>query len=111
MLVRAIGILWFAPWLQPRINEKVRNDWTAPGGEVCIEMAKLLLCFLLVSALVLPALSQDKKQSNALESLVETERAFSRTSTEQGTRAAFVAFIAEDGILFRPTAVVGRKWK
>ncbi len=86
------------------------RELDGPAGEVCVEMTKLLLCFLLVSAFVLPALSQDKKQSDALKSLVETERAFPRTSTEQGTREAFVAFIGEDGILFRPTAVRGKKW-
>ena len=42
--------------------------------------------------------------------MVETERAFSRTSEEKGTRESFAEFIAEDGILFRPTAVLGKKW-
>ncbi len=42
--------------------------------------------------------------------MVETERSFSRMSEEKGTREAFAAFIAEDGILFRPTAVFGKKW-
>jgi ketosteroid isomerase-like protein len=42
--------------------------------------------------------------------MVETERAFSRTSEEKGTRESFVEFIADDGILFRPTPVFGKKW-
>jgi ketosteroid isomerase-like protein len=42
--------------------------------------------------------------------MVETERAFARMSEEKGTREAFAAFIADDGILFRPTAVSGKKW-
>jgi len=42
--------------------------------------------------------------------MVETERAFARTSAEKGTREAFAAFIVDDGILFRPTAVFGKKW-
>ena len=31
-------------------------------------------------------------------------------SEEKGTREAFTEFIADDGILFRPTAVFGKKW-
>jgi ketosteroid isomerase-like protein len=42
--------------------------------------------------------------------MVETERAFSRASEEKGTREAFTEFIADDGILFRPTPVFGKKW-
>ena len=34
--------------------------------------------------------------------MVDTERAFARMSEEQGTRPAFMAFIADDGILFSP---------
>ena len=42
--------------------------------------------------------------------MIETERSFSRMSEEKGTREAFAAFIADDGILFRPRAVIGKKW-
>ena len=42
--------------------------------------------------------------------MVGTERAFSRMSEEKGIREAFIEFIAEDGILFRPRAVLGKKW-
>jgi len=42
--------------------------------------------------------------------MVATERAFSRMSEEQGTRESFTEFIAEDGILFRPKPVFGKKW-
>jgi ketosteroid isomerase-like protein len=45
-----------------------------------------------------------------LMQMVDTERSFSRMSEEKGTRAAFAAFIADDGILFRPRAVTGKKW-
>ncbi len=40
-----------------------------------------------------------------LESLVATERAFSRRSVAEGTRAAFLAFFAEDGVNFSPGPV------
>jgi ketosteroid isomerase-like protein len=42
--------------------------------------------------------------------MVETEASFSRMSEEKGIREAFAAFIADDGILFRPHAVIGKKW-
>jgi ketosteroid isomerase-like protein len=57
-----------------------------------------------------PAAAQDKNRVNDLKSMVETERAFARMSEEKGTRESFVEFIAEDGTLFRPTAVFGKKW-
>lgn len=40
-----------------------------------------------------------------LASLVETERAFARTSLERGQHAAFLAFFADDGIVFNPHPV------
>ena len=73
-------------------------------------MRILLFPLLVICAFIAPVVAQNKSQVNALKSMVETERAFSRLSEEQGTREAFVKFIAEDGILFRPTAVPGKKW-
>ena len=60
--------------------------------------------------LFLPASAQRKETADALTQMVETERSFSRMSEEKGTREAFVAFIADDGILFRPRAVPGKQW-
>src|ERR1051326_226423 len=45
-----------------------------------------------------------------LQQMVQTEQAFSRMAAEKNTRDAFMAFIADDGLLFRPTAVNGKKW-
>jgi len=42
----------------------------------------------------------------AIDSMVEAERSFARLSAEQGMRAAFLAFIADDGIGFRPGPVL-----
>lgn len=44
----------------------------------------------------------------AVASLVEAERAFSRASESQGTRAAFLEFLARDAVVFRPAPVAGR---
>jgi ketosteroid isomerase-like protein len=42
--------------------------------------------------------------------MVLTEQWFSRMAAEKHTRDAFMTFIAEDGLLFRPGAVNGKKW-
>lgn len=47
---------------------------------------------------------------SALQSMVDAELAFAKMSEEQGTRPSFMAFIADDGILFRPRAVKGKQW-
>ena len=60
--------------------------------------------------LFLSAAAQKTEPANPLLQMVENERSFSRMSEEKGIREAFAAFIAEDGILFRPRAVVGKKW-
>lgn len=46
---------------------------------------------------------------HALDSLVQAERSFSATSVARGMRDAFLAFLADDGMLFRPFAVNGKK--
>jgi ketosteroid isomerase-like protein len=72
---------------------------------------KTLLTLLLISCFLCGVTAaQDKKQADDLKSMVDTERAFARMSQEKGTREAFAAFIADDGILFRPTPVLGKKW-
>ncbi len=55
-------------------------------------------------------LGQKQGTVSTLKSLVATEQAFSQAAADKGTREAFVHFIAEDGILFRPKAVKGKRW-
>lgn len=45
-----------------------------------------------------------------LQEMVKTEQAFSRMAAEKNTRDAFMAYIADDGLLFRNGAVNGKKW-
>lgn len=45
----------------------------------------------------------------ALDSLVAVERAFAARSVENGVRDAFLAFLAEDGVIFSPLATNGRQ--
>ena len=63
-----------------------------------------------MSMVGLNAKAQQPEPTSALQALVETERSFARRSAEQGIRESFLAYIAEDGVLFRPGAVNGKKW-
>jgi len=47
-------------------------------------------------------------RERAVASLVEAERAFSRTSEDKGTREAFLTFLSGDAVVFRPAPVAGR---
>jgi ketosteroid isomerase-like protein len=66
----------------------------------------LLVLFATVAAL---AFQQKSVRTSDLDSLVNTERSFSRTAGERGTRAAFLAFLADDGIVFAPDPQNGKK--
>lgn len=63
--------------------------------------------FSLVLALLVLGLESDR--AGALESLVRAERAVSRNSVEHALRDAFLAFLADDGILFQPLPVSGKR--
>jgi ketosteroid isomerase-like protein len=51
-----------------------------------------------------------KTDLSDLHSLVKSELDFARTAGEKGIRDAFVQFLADDSILFRPRPVAGKKW-
>jgi ketosteroid isomerase-like protein len=75
-------------------------------------MRKAVLILLFLSVLA-PAAWPQKKTTDrdaSLRSLVEAERAFASLSVAQGVKASFVANLADDGILFRPGPVAGKKW-
>ncbi len=63
-----------------------------------------------MSVVGLNTTAQQPEPASALQAVVETERSFARTSAERGIRESFLAYIAEDGLLFRPGAVNGKKW-
>lgn len=70
-------------------------------------MKHLTIVMLSVSMLVV---AQNPHPGTPLEEMVASERAFAKMSEEKGTAPSFLAFIAEDGILFRPKAVKGKQW-
>ena len=47
--------------------------------------------------------------ADAIRAMVDAERKFYRTGQEKGTRAAFLEFVADDAIVFRPGPVNGKE--
>jgi ketosteroid isomerase-like protein len=73
-------------------------------------MMRKILAFITIFAIAQIAIAQNVKNRKALDSLVEAERGFSRDSVAKGMRDAFILNLADDGTLFRPHAVAGKKW-
>jgi ketosteroid isomerase-like protein len=78
-------------------------------------MKRILFILFLLTTLVVVGLSQKPRAQKVdmaaeLNALAENERAFSRMAAAQGRRTAFLAYIADDCILFRPTPVNGKQW-
>jgi ketosteroid isomerase-like protein len=71
-----------------------------------------LLIFLLLLSLCsanLFAQKQGQRDQNR-QALVEMERAFAKAAAAKGTRDAFIEFLADDGIIFQPGPVNGKKY-
>ena len=68
----------------------------------------ILICFVLsISSFVLAQKESARKQNR--RTLVQMEQAFARAAATKGTRDAFLEFLADDGILFQPGPVNGKK--
>ena len=66
--------------------------------------------FLILPALFLVLFAQVFSQNKDLEKLVETENLFAKTAALNGQNAAFIEFLANDGIIFRPDAKNGKEF-
>ena len=73
-------------------------------------MKGTVLVFMIIFAIGQIAFAQKMNNQATIDSLVEAERAFSKASVAKGIRESFIMNLADDGILFRPHAVVGKKW-
>lgn len=71
---------------------------------------KKIICLLLLLGFLVLGVAQEKSNVSPLQAMVATEFAFAKMSEQQGVRPSFMAFIADDGILFRPKAVKGKQW-
>lgn len=66
--------------------------------------------FSTLTAVAILLLASGSSLSPDVASVVNADRAFARASAEKGTRAAFLVYLADDGILFRPEPVKGKSW-
>jgi len=71
---------------------------------------KKLFCIVLLFGLVSLGFAQRQPEKSPLQAMVDTELSFAQLAAEKGTRDAFLAFIADDGVLFRPKLVKGKQW-
>jgi ketosteroid isomerase-like protein len=63
----------------------------------------------LVYVLLTCAVARAETPAEAARAMVEAEKKFCQTGQEQGTRAAFLAFLADDAIVFQPGPVSGKE--
>ena len=73
-------------------------------------MKKIFILGLAASLTSGAVLAETIDRQAALDSLVATENAFSRTAGEKGFRDAFLDFLADDSLLFRPDLVSGKEF-
>jgi ketosteroid isomerase-like protein len=66
---------------------------------------KIILSIILLVALGMTVMPQQKSARPELAALVEAERSFSRTCVAKGLRASFIEFFADDGVRFLPDPV------
>jgi ketosteroid isomerase-like protein len=72
-------------------------------------LAAILLALSLTYGYPAPAQRQPERNQNR-RALVDMERAFAKAAATKGTRDAFIEFLADDGIIFQPGAVNGKKF-
>jgi ketosteroid isomerase-like protein len=71
-------------------------------------MRRLSLLFL-SGLLFACTVAEAETPADAVRSMVDAEKKFYETGQEKGTRAAFLAFLADDAIVFRPGPVNGKE--
>jgi ketosteroid isomerase-like protein len=71
---------------------------------IALGVAIAFLIWPLLSGSVTPVAAN----TSGLDSLVASERAFSALSVEKGMRDAFLAYLADDAVIFRPLPMNGR---
>jgi hypothetical protein len=75
-----------------------------------LTFGSLLALAALVTPPGAPAITPQSEQSADAGTLVALEEAFARTARDRGTRAAFLEYLSEDGIVLRPGPVKGRDY-
>ena len=61
-------------------------------------------------AVVAQKRKEESERTKTRRALVEMEHAFAKAAATKGTRDAFIEFLADDGIVFQPGPVNGKKF-
>jgi len=89
------------------MSEKVQDNlFLLLPGEEKMKIIIWIFVLLVSASAAADVFSQNMPE---LEKLVATEKAFARTAAEKSARQAFLAYLAEDGVVFEPGAVNGRE--
>jgi ketosteroid isomerase-like protein len=72
-------------------------------------LAMLIPCALAVAVACGPRATEEPPRRAPFESLIETEREFSRLSGDHGMKVAFLRYLDDEAILFRPHPVNGKE--
>ena len=73
-----------------------------------LKIRAMLLC-ILATAYIVSAQKQSERMQNR-RALVQMEHDFAKAAATKGTRDAFLEFLADDGIVFQPGPVNGKKF-
>jgi ketosteroid isomerase-like protein len=103
---------WFSGFAPVLYLTLVFNTDAERGSEKKPQEGNMVMKLLLSILLLLPiaTFAQKPQSPSPLKQMIETEQAFSKTAEVKNARDAFTEFIADDGLLFRPRAVNGKKW-
>jgi len=99
----------------PRLREQAVSIWLSHlflgnGKGAANNYPQMRGTVLIVAAVLIASVSlHAETPAEAVRSMVEAEKKFYQMGQEKGTRAAFLEFLAEDGIIFRPGPVNGRE--
>src|SRR4051812_3029105 len=94
-------------FIESRGKEKLLGRDRCPANNRRM-MRRTVICSIL--CLGLAALrGHAETPAEAVRALVDAERNFSQAGQEKGTRAAFLEFLADDAIVFRPGPVNGKE--
>jgi ketosteroid isomerase-like protein len=75
------------------------------NNQMQMRRSSLSLLYFLLTCIVARA----ETPAEAVRAMVDAEKKFYQTGQEQGTRAAFLAFLADDAIVFQPGPVNGKE--
>jgi len=65
----------------------------------------VLVIFLLAAGFASQSFAEE-----SVDTLVQSELSFAKTASEKGIKTAFLTYLADDSVLFRPNTVTGKKW-